>query len=423
MIIKDDIIDPNMEHVTDHLDNNNASGFKKFTSIEYLLKNKERVWLLGFIIRLMIAPWLTTTYDYTEFRIPIAQGLYNGGALYNDVNYNHMPIYPYLTWLMVSLVGFENEFLTSLAIKLPQIVADSLIPLVIYRIGVKLDKENIGLKASAIYALHPIPMYEILWATFHSIASLFLLLAFYFMLDDKPSITGIFLSLGFLTSQYPLFFFIIVGGYWLHHKKKIILSFLSFTLSTAIIVALVLVPNGTSLDQMLTDLRAHPSYQAIGQQCPRPILILINEISGISLDVLNIIAITLFLIFVLIPIYPMINKNYEVSIIDFIVYEMILLTIFFYCIHTKYILWLLPFIILWSVDRNDRFSNSTNIILVGYIFRRLFFYIPRDFWPNDIIFGFIGFIFAELIIGIIGFNICKQILTQTVFPFNDLHKT
>ena len=72
--------------------------------------------------------------DYYLYRIPIATKLANGGGLYGDVFYNQMPIYPYLTALMVLLTGTDNETLLRVAIKFPQIVGDSIIPIFIYKI-------------------------------------------------------------------------------------------------------------------------------------------------------------------------------------------------------------------------------------------------------------------------------------------------
>ncbi|OLS21771.1 MAG: hypothetical protein HeimC2_32300 [Candidatus Heimdallarchaeota archaeon LC_2] len=401
-----------MEKVTLDFEKSKYNSLKRITSLDYLIDHKIKIWFIGFLIRLILSPWLIDTYDYRVFRIPVAQGLLEGGALYNDVHYNHMPIYPYLTWLMVSIVGFENPFITSLAIKLPQTVADSLIPFVIFKIGTKLNKKEIGLRASVLYALNPIPIYEIMWATFHSIASLFLLLAFYYLLGNRPLFTGLFISLGFLTSQFPLFFFIIVGGYWIREFKKIILSFTSFLLTSASLIAIVLIPNGTSLSQMLTDLGSHPSYQATGQQCPRPILIMANILFGITIDVLNLFSILLFLSFAMVPVYYMIKHKKENLIFNYVVYEFVLLTIFFYCVHTKYILWSLPLIIFWSIERVEVFGKIPKYILIGYVLRRIFFYIPRDYHPNDISFGILGFLFAELILGIIGLSICRQIIRE-----------
>ena len=50
---------------------------------------------IGLATRLVAAGFSGTSFDFTRYRLPIAQCIAGGKTLYCDCAYNHTPLYPY----------------------------------------------------------------------------------------------------------------------------------------------------------------------------------------------------------------------------------------------------------------------------------------------------------------------------------------
>ncbi|MHA2252845.1 MAG: glycosyltransferase 87 family protein [Candidatus Kariarchaeaceae archaeon] len=357
-------------------------------------------------MRIVFTPFTFYDADYKQYRIPVATGLLDGKGLYSEIAYNQMPVYPYISAFMLFLVGTSNSTLTRMAIKFPQVLADACIPFVLYKISLEIssqqqNNENIkrsGVLASVVYALNPMGLYELSNATFHFIASLFLLLAVYCLLKNKPILVGFLISLGFLVSQYPLFVWGIVFIYWRNDVGKIIRSGFSFLFITIAILGATLIPYNTSIQQMVENLNSHNSYQARVLNATQVIVKVIELGIELPNNVWSTIWLIVFTLCMLLPLYLYFRNPLPTHIIAVITMQVTLLSIFFISNHSKHTIWLLPWILLWSFTKRDIRIYIPLLIFLGYFLRRLRTFLPGEFLFGSIVLGFSGiWILAKII--------------------------
>jgi hypothetical protein len=346
---------------------------------------------MGFILRIIVTPFDPLPFDYEKYRLPIAMGLSQGKGLYNGIHYNQMPIYPYLTGIMILLVGTESEILTPLAIKLPQVIADSFVPYFLYRIGYQLNQRKQGVVSSIIYALNPYSIFEIANATFHHIASLLALMALYYLLQQRTYLVGVLISLGFLVSQYPLIIMGLMIVYWRTNLLAMVKTSIGFILTTTLILGLVLIPFGTSLKQMSRDLSSHPVYTSEGyQNTIRDIITFVDFFYELSYDLWFQVWIIGFVTFMITPLVLYLRRPIEMKLIDVIVIQVTLLSIFFISNHTKHTLWLIPWVIYWSIGEKGWARITPFLIFFGYFLRRMQGMLPEKYLAGDIVLGLTG---------------------------------
>ena len=341
----------------------NTNDHSKLFKLEFWDRNRYYVWIFGLILRLSVTPFGLNTHDYHDYRLPVAIGLAIGGGLYNDVHYNQMPIYPFITALMVVLVGTNNVIITGIAIKLPLAVADACVPIIIYKIGLRLNKSKEGLITSIFYAINPISILEIYWARWDGFASLIVFVAFYYMLQNRPYHFGVMISLGFLVKEFPLFLFGIAIVYWQKDWRKIIKSISTFITSTLFIFGLVMIPYGTTFNQVIDDLFSHPIYK-ISYISIFPSLSEIAELIWVSLWFI------IFMTIVIIPLIIYYRYPDESIIIDVITLQVTFLSIFFIRIHSQFLLWLLPWLIFWGMIKGRNASLTPIFLIIGYFLLR-----------------------------------------------------
>lgn len=337
----------------------NTNDHSKFFKLEFWNRNRYFVWIFGLILRLIVTPFGLNTYDYRKFVLPVTIGLAKGGGLYNNVHYDQMPIYPFIAALMVMLVGTNNEIITGIAIKLPLAVADACVSIIIYKIGLRLNKSKEGLITSIFYAINPISILEVYWAHWDGFASLIVFIAFYYMLQNRPYHFGVMISLGFLLKEFPLFLFGIAIVYWQKDWRKIIKSISTFITSTSFIFGLVMIPYGTTLNQVIDDLFGHPIYSPM-------------RFIGTHQYLLILVSLW-FIIFMTIEIIPLIiyyRYPDESIIIDVMTLQMTFLSIFFISIHSQFLLWLLPWLIFWGMIKGRNASLLPIFLIIGYFLLR-----------------------------------------------------
>ncbi|MHA2248841.1 MAG: hypothetical protein ACXAD7_00700 [Candidatus Kariarchaeaceae archaeon] len=376
------------------------------TSYDFWENNRIKIWIIGFVLRLLFTPFTLYDADYRQHRIPVATALLDGEGLYSEIIYNQMPIYPYISAAMLYLVGTSNSRLTQMAIKFPQVLADACIPYVIYKISLSIsfqqqNSEHIkrsGVIASVVYALNPMSPYELSNATFHFIASLFLLLAVYCLLENKPILVGSLISLGFLVSQYPLFVWGIVLIHWRNDIGKIVRSGLAFLFITIAILSATLLPYNTKLEQMVENLNKHEIYQARVLNAVQVIVEVIELVVDVPYDVWSKIWLLVFGVFMLLPLYLYLRNPFPSQLVEVITMQVTLLSIFFISNHSKHIVWLIPWILLWSFTKRDTRIYTPFFIFLGYFLRRIRLFLPGNFLYGSIVFGITGIWILTLII-------------------------
>jgi 4-amino-4-deoxy-L-arabinose transferase-like glycosyltransferase len=325
--------------------------------------------MIGLILRIISSTYNIYSYDFNTFRLPIAQGIIAGNDIYNDLSYNQMPIYPYLTALILLIVGTKYNLLTAVALTLPIAIADYVICVLLYRIGIMKGKEEIGLITSVIYALNPISMHVISQSNWDAFASMFVLLSYYYYLKNRPYFLGTIIGLGFLTKQFPLFFFGFLLISWSDRILDFAKSVLSFTMTTIIILGAVLLPYGTTLMDMVSSLGSHPIIQSESPSPISRIYDLLHLILGISYGDFRYIWAILFLglyLFSLLIWYRYRSGDLEIELLTV---HLTLIAFFFISMHSQFILWTLPWLI-WSTFSTKINNSIPFIVMVGYLFRK-----------------------------------------------------
>ena len=354
------------------------------------------------ILRLLAAPFGLSTEDYTIFRLPVAEGLASGNGLYNDpLNYPHMPIYPYISALMLLIFDTNNPTLTGFIIKLPLVVADAFIPVVIYKLSLKhQEKLRIGVLTSVVYALNPVSIAEVYYARWDGLAVLILFISLYFLQENRPILVGIFLSIGFFTKQFPILLFGVALIYWGTELKRTLISILVFAISGALILAAVLIPFDSSINQMREAIFNHPVYKRQEFQGPIGSFVeLIRTFYDISDNLWMGVWMIMFGLLVTISLLHYARNRTNDEMWNVVTLQMTLLTIFYYDIHFHFMLWLFPWIIWWELRRGGR-PNTFIILSAIYFFR----FMEHTLLDQQKL--------SELALGLTGLSILVRLLTD-----------
>ena len=278
------------------------------------------------------------------------------------------------------IFGDQNKILTAVILKFPITLADSLIPYLLYKIAIIFDKERHGLISSIIYALNPISLIEISVGTFHSIGSLFFLLSIYYLLIEKYKFTGFFTALGFFTSEFPLIGLGLSSIFLRKELINLLQLIVSFLISSIIIVILVLIPYNAKLDDMYLNLSRHPIYKGTIRGVISESYSFMNENFGVPKDTYYDIWLILFLSLMLIPIILLGLKSSKILILDALIFQITLLSLFFTANHTKHIFWLFPWLTLWAVSENRKIRFAPILLTLIYFLRRY----SQDFLENAV---------------------------------------
>jgi len=115
----------------------------------------------------------------------------------------------WLYWLMIaSAIGafFNNLNLQVFFIKLPIIVSDVIVGLMVYKLGMKLGLgEKKALIASIAWLFNPVSLFmSSIWGMFDSIAVLFMLLAMNYVVDEKYERAGAMIGIGAAVKILPV---------------------------------------------------------------------------------------------------------------------------------------------------------------------------------------------------------------------------
>lgn len=189
-------------------------------------------------IRLLYATFgFTDTYDWNEYRLPIAEQLSMGEMLYRDVPYNHMPIYPYYTGLAYYVFGDSY-----VALMFPAILGDALIAPLLYL----LTKNHL---IASLYLVSAVSIQECGNAHWDGLTTLFLLLAISYNDDVRFSV---FTAVGICLKQFPAVALIRVFLGWKELKKLLYTAAIALAIVS---VFLVLCPR-----EFIGGITGHPVY-------------------------------------------------------------------------------------------------------------------------------------------------------------------
>ncbi len=166
---------------------------------------------------------------YTFARSLADHGLewtYRNGVVFvpSSPLFNHPPLTAYYLTLINGLAHhevFRSYGLTfPFLLRLPGIVADFIVVLVLLRLSSTITKFRIPNWALALFALSPV---SVMVSGFHgntdSVMVMFLVLAAFLAAKDKPFLCGLFLALSAQVKIIPLLFFSVFSFFWFSRRK------------------------------------------------------------------------------------------------------------------------------------------------------------------------------------------------------------
>ncbi|PUA31740.1 MAG: hypothetical protein B9J98_05315 [Candidatus Terraquivivens tikiterensis] len=172
------------------------------------------VLVAGLSVRLAVAPFFGHPIDMFTW---LKAGEMTASYGVNVYQVEEIPNYPWgfytyppiwLYWVSLSsLVYILTQSLNAFAffVKLPMMISDVLIGLVLYKLVVLLKKdERLATKASALWVLNPLPLFiSAVWGMFDSVAALFGLASIYSMFKGRCKLSAILLGTGAAVKIFP----------------------------------------------------------------------------------------------------------------------------------------------------------------------------------------------------------------------------
>jgi hypothetical protein len=198
---------------------------------------------------------------------------------------------------------------------------------------------------------------------------MFVILSYYYYLKNKPYTLGIFIGLGFMAKQFPLFFFGFLLIRWSDRLLDFAKSVISCILTSVVILAAVLLPYDTTLMDMVSSLGSHPIIQSESPSPISRIYDLLHLISGLSYENFRYIWAVLFLGVYLFSLYIWYKNQNDEMEIEILTVHLTLIALFFISMHSQFILWMLPWLI-WSTLSTKMHYSIPILVIAGYVFRK-----------------------------------------------------
>ena len=311
---------------------------------------------IAFIAKLLIA-WNTFgTNDVLTFYI-FGKSLASQGLEWtyqNTILFNHPPLTAYylraiysLHHLLLEPIGITFPFL----LRLPGIVADFVVILVLLRIKAKDPRLRLPTWALVIFALSPL---SIMVSGYHGntdpVMVMLFLFSVYFCSRDQPVLSGLFFALSAQVKIVPLLFFPILLCFWM--QRRMLLRFvIPFAAASAVLwieplleFPLVFAKNVLSYGSFwgiwglsyLLRLTGRPEF---------------SRVSFFGLGPWQTFVVTGCKLFIILAVLTLAWRRRKVEsrgIWDSIAYGWIIFFVFSPGVCTQYLIWLAPFILLLS---------------------------------------------------------------------------
>jgi hypothetical protein len=324
---------------------------------DFPLRKLYTFWGVGFLARFISSFFALVAPDYVYYRLPIAQCISSGQTLYCDCNYNHTPLYPYLSGFL-DWLSPANEYIQVMLITLPLTIGDALVPLLILLIFQQLGHERTGIMASIIYALNPISIIEVGLAHWDGMTTLCFLVSLYYLHRNEWKLSGIAAAFGTLLKQFPLAILLIA---FVRDKK-----FWRTTWMGLIIVGIVLIGFLPFLincpETFIQNLLGHPLWK--GAASEKVGIGTVKDLFGhLYIPSPKIIWLILFVGLIGVPALRTNERNY----VFYTALVMVTLAYFTYVTHRQLVVWALPFMIALCVDMKKYWPLV--VVAIGYAIR------------------------------------------------------
>ncbi|AAK78334.1 Gpi18-like mannosyltransferase [Clostridium acetobutylicum] len=198
--------------------------------------------VIGFLFRiivgLLITGYVTDIGLYKQWALTAAKNL---AAVYTNGSVDYPPVYLYVLSIIgkIASSSFMSNYST-LLIKLPSIIADIFSAYFVYRLSIKRFSYETSFALTLFYLFNPaILINSTLWGQADSFFTLLVILAVYFISEDKIVPSSIFFALSVLMKPQGIIFLPLVLFWYIKNKnlKSIFKSIASGFITTIIVLA------------------------------------------------------------------------------------------------------------------------------------------------------------------------------------------
>ncbi|MEM1581398.1 MAG: hypothetical protein ABIM44_05120 [candidate division WOR-3 bacterium] len=214
---------------------------------------------IGLFVRLLISPYTGHGYDINVHRVWLFRLLREGLFFYipskgvelfgeywgHDPDFCELPpIFPLALFIMGQIYSLirprlDDVYLLVMFMKVPQIIAECLISLLIF-IVVEEERSNEGVLAALIFSFNPFTFFlTAVWGAPESIASLFVIASIYMIYKSKYILAYCFLGFSLMVKPYTIVFLLplILFSYPSIGTRKTILQLIFFALSALLVAS------------------------------------------------------------------------------------------------------------------------------------------------------------------------------------------
>jgi len=335
--------------------------------------------VIGFLIRLVVAPF-TGGYDLGQWSFWTRSYFESG-----QIDLQHFPILPPLYWILIGstsyyhllrIIGVQdtvfilhpNGMLEAVFLKLPFILSDIFIALLIYRL-IPSKRNGQRLVYASSYLMNPLPIYvSSALGTYEGIMIAFLCLGLYYIHQRFYVKSSLALVLGGMVKLFPFFLYAIFL-FSLVHKRKWN-TVLRVIVTTLIIVVVTVLPLGFNFEVLYESLFLRMLGLSGASEAQTNLLsTVLNLRVTVVAQSLLLLILSILIIF---AVYQTKERDFDLSLL---LKTMITMAILIYLLQISagnyWYLWIIPLLIfLGNLNKNE-----DHLVGYSYILGTFFFFL------------------------------------------------
>jgi hypothetical protein len=311
----------------------------------------------GLFARMLAAAASGGSFDYTRHRLPTAGCLDAGGLLYCDCACNHTPLYPYLSALMFR-ISPELDWVRALFLTLPAALGDAATSLVLFVLLERIGKASVAFAAAGLYALNPVSIYEVRLAHWDGLTTLAVLLGLLAFTGGRSNVGGTVIGVGALLKQFPVVLLPLVAL-----KERSLRKIVPMAVAAGAVVVVGFLPFLLECPaKVLASLSSHPLWNG---DAPKGVGV--GTVSQVFAEFgVPQPELVWFVGFGALLGWVVLHAN-RASLFELTGIVMVVLAYFTYATHRQLVVWALPFMIVFSVERKAPWPLV--FVFVGYAIR------------------------------------------------------
>ncbi|MDT8782435.1 MAG: DUF2029 domain-containing protein [Candidatus Bathyarchaeota archaeon] len=296
--------------------------------------------------------------------------------------------------------------LFNFVVKLPFLISDGLLALLLYKIVTALtSNKGLAEKATLLWFLNPFVIWiSAGWGMWDTLPALFSLVAFYFLLKKKYALSGVALSIGVALKLYPLLFLVPIIIYLYKtditgERKNSLLKFLGSFFGCSALIFLPYIDRSISFfsDFFLFSAAAiDPVVEPLGFGLSYWSLFLLNRLFNLTIaadfvSIMAIFSVLLVAVFVGIAYWRISKFSFKKPVFDLnlaFLLSSCALFLSYRVVCEQFFVWLIPMLIILYVSGKVRSLAYWGISLVALVYCLLnlpapFFFLPLAPWIGD----------------------------------------